>query len=68
MLNGSPYLRYGAPQRCALCNASFMIEDEHIKCWKGKDHTTAVPSMPISGSTSSSQPLSSWKGKCREAL
>ena len=38
MLNGSPYLRYGAPQRCALCNASFMIEDEHIKCWKGKDH------------------------------
>ena len=38
MLNGGPYLRYGAPQLCALCNASFMIEDEHIKCWKGKDH------------------------------
>jgi hypothetical protein len=59
MLNGSPYLRYGAPQRCALCNAFFMIEDEHIKCWKGKDHRYyCCPSTPISGSTSSSQPVS----------
>ena len=64
MLNGSPYLRYGAPQRCALCNAPFMIEDEHIKCWKGKTiGTTAAPSTPISGSTSSSQPVSPWKRK-----
>ena len=37
MFNGSPYLRNGAPLRCALCNASFLIEGEHIKCWRGKD-------------------------------
>jgi len=38
MINGSPYLANGTPQRCVLCNASFMTEDEHIKCWEGKDH------------------------------
>jgi hypothetical protein len=38
MFNGSTYLRNGAPQRCALCNAPFIVEDEHVKCWKGKDH------------------------------
>jgi hypothetical protein len=38
MINNSPYLANGGPQRCALCNASFMSEDEHISCWKGKDH------------------------------
>jgi hypothetical protein len=38
MLNGSTYLYNGAPQRCALCNAPFIVEDEHVKCWKGKDH------------------------------
>jgi hypothetical protein len=38
MFNGSSYLRNGAPQRCALCDAPFRVEDEHIKCWKGKDH------------------------------
>ena len=32
----SPYMRQGAPVRCALCNASFIVEDEHIKCWRGK--------------------------------
>ena len=37
MLNDSPYLRNGAPQCCALCNAPFIVEDEHVKCWKGKD-------------------------------
>jgi hypothetical protein len=37
MLNGSRYLRHGAPQRCALCNALFIVEDEHVKCWKGAD-------------------------------
>ena len=38
MINNSPYLANGGPQRCALCNASFMTEEEHIKCRKGKDH------------------------------
>ena len=38
MLNGATYLRNGAPQRCALCNAPFIVEDEYVKCWKGKDH------------------------------
>jgi hypothetical protein len=37
MLNGSRYLRNGAPQFCALCSAPFMAEDAHITCWKGKD-------------------------------
>jgi hypothetical protein len=37
MLNGSPYLRDGVPQRCALCNAPFLIEDGHFKCWRGTD-------------------------------
>jgi hypothetical protein len=37
MLNGSPYLLSGAPQQCALCNAPFVIEDDHVKCWRGKD-------------------------------
>jgi hypothetical protein len=37
MLNGSPYLRNGAPQCCALCNAPFIIEDGHVKCWRGND-------------------------------
>jgi hypothetical protein len=36
MINGSPYLANGTPQRCALCNASFMAEDEHIKWLGGK--------------------------------
>lgn len=38
MINGSPYPANSAPQRCAPCNASFITEDEHIKCWKGEDH------------------------------
>ena len=38
MLNGCAYLRNNAPQHCALCNAPFIIEDEHVKCWKGKDY------------------------------
>jgi hypothetical protein len=37
MTNGSPYLFHGAPVRCALCNAPFLVEDEHIKCWRGND-------------------------------
>jgi hypothetical protein len=37
MLNGSAYLANGAPQRCALCNAPFVIEDEQVKCWRGRD-------------------------------
>jgi hypothetical protein len=37
MLNGNPYLRNGAPQRCALCNAPFLIQDEYVKCWMGND-------------------------------
>jgi hypothetical protein len=37
MLNGNPYLRNGAPQRCALCNAPFLIEDAHLKCWRGSN-------------------------------
>jgi hypothetical protein len=49
MINGSPYLANGTPQRCALCNASFMTEDEHIKCREGKDHRYySVPSTLIS--------------------
>lgn len=38
MFNGSPYLRTRAPQRCALCNSPCTVEDDHITCWKGKDH------------------------------
>jgi hypothetical protein len=37
MLNGSPYLHNGGPERCALCNAPLLIEDQHVKCWRGKD-------------------------------
>jgi len=37
MINGSPYLANGTPQHCALCNASFMTEDEH-QVLGGKDH------------------------------
>jgi hypothetical protein len=37
MSTGSPYLWGGAPVRCALCNAPFIVEDEHLKCWRGKD-------------------------------
>jgi hypothetical protein len=37
MVNGSTYLLNGAPRYCALCNAPFIIEDGHIKCWRGKD-------------------------------
>ena len=69
MINGSPYLANGTPQRCALCNASFMTEDEHIKCWEGKTiGTTAVPSTLISAWIKSLQLLSLWGGKCHEAL
>jgi hypothetical protein len=25
------------PQRCALCSAPFLTEDEHFKCWRGND-------------------------------
>jgi hypothetical protein len=38
MLNTSKYLLNGAPQHCALCDALFSVEDQHLKCWKGKDH------------------------------
>jgi hypothetical protein len=38
ILNSSPYLCQGAPLHCALCNAPFIVEDEHIKCWKGGDN------------------------------
>lgn len=34
---GSTYLRTGAPQRCALCNAPFGVEDKHLQCWRGSD-------------------------------
>jgi hypothetical protein len=37
MVNGNTYLINGAPQHCALCHAPFTIEDEHVKCWRGKD-------------------------------
>ena len=37
IVNGSTYLLNGAPQHCALCHAPFIIEDDHIKCWRGKD-------------------------------
>jgi hypothetical protein len=37
-VSSSPYMRQGTPVRCALCHASFIVEDEHIKCWRGKDH------------------------------
>jgi hypothetical protein len=43
MINGSPYLANGTPQRCALCNASFMTEDEHIKCWEGNHRYYCCP-------------------------
>jgi hypothetical protein len=38
MVNRSPCLRDGASIRCALCNAPCMVEDERLKCWRGKDH------------------------------
>jgi hypothetical protein len=38
MVNSNPYLREGAPVRCALYNARFMLEDEHLKRWMRKDH------------------------------
>ena len=69
MLNGSPYLRYGAPQRCALCNASFMIEDVHIKCWKGKDHRDyCCPEHADFGLDKLLATSEPWKGKCHVAL
>ena len=37
-INGSTYLRNGAPQCCALCNTPFRIEEEHVECWRGNDH------------------------------
>ena len=37
MVNGSTYLLNGAPQLCTLCHAPFVIENEHVKCWRGKD-------------------------------
>jgi hypothetical protein len=37
MVNASTYLINGAPQYCALCHAPFIIEDEHVKCWREKD-------------------------------
>jgi hypothetical protein len=37
-VNSSRYMCQGAPVRCALCNAPFIVVDEHIKCWRGKDH------------------------------
>jgi hypothetical protein len=37
MVNGNTYLINGAPQHCALWHAPFTIEDEHVKCWRGKD-------------------------------
>jgi hypothetical protein len=37
-INGSTYLRNGAPQCCALCNGTFRIEEEHVECWRGNDH------------------------------
>jgi hypothetical protein len=36
--NRPPYMRQGTPVRCALCHAPFIVEDEHIKCWRGQDH------------------------------
>jgi hypothetical protein len=37
MVNGRTYLLNGAPQRCALCHVPFVIENEHVKCWRGND-------------------------------
>jgi hypothetical protein len=37
VISGSTYLRTGAPQRCALCNAPFGVEEEHLQCWTGTD-------------------------------
>jgi hypothetical protein len=37
-INGSTYLRNGAPQCCALCNTPFRIEEGHVECWRGSDH------------------------------
>jgi hypothetical protein len=36
IVNGSTYLLNGAPQHCALCHAPFIVEDDHVKCWRGK--------------------------------
>ncbi len=38
MVNSSPYMCRGAPGRCALCDAPFIVENEHVKCWRGKDY------------------------------
>ena len=49
IVNGSTYLLNGAPQHCALCHAPFIIEDDHIKCWRGKDRQYyCCPEMLIS--------------------
>ena len=46
MLYGSPYLRNGAPQCCALCNAPFIIEDRHVSAGETIGGTTAVQATP----------------------
>ena len=37
MINGSTYLLNGPPQYCALCHAPFIVENEYVKFWRGKD-------------------------------
>jgi hypothetical protein len=69
MINGSPYLANGTPQRCALCNASFMLRTSTSSAGREKTiGTTAVPSTLISAWIKSLQRLSLWGGKCHEAL
>ena len=37
MINGSTCLLNGPPQYCALCHAPFIVENEYVKFWRGKD-------------------------------
>jgi hypothetical protein len=69
MLNGSPYLRNGASQCCALCNAPFIIEDGHVMCWRETaGGTTAAQGTPTSTLRTPSEPSSASGGRCHETL
>ena len=37
MINGSTYPLNDPPQYCALCHAPFIVENEYVKFWRGKD-------------------------------
>ena len=70
MINDSTYLLNGPPQNCALCHAPFIVENEYVKFWRGKDWRYCCCSEHADFGWSRCLRLLSnpWEGKYHEAL